>query len=392
MISVKKIFNCLSGNSGLTEEFIYNSINKNAENYKVLSSSTLETTNLGRIPFCKDIKGDDISVFTDNMGILVARNGKAGKMTFLEQGNYTINDHAYILSLKNDFIKKYAIDTKERQEIFLKYYIYRYQHEVYSYSTNNDNSTWNKTGYFKHSVAEILSMSEMENIVNRYEDCIKYKHYVDEIDNKLNKLFAKTLSIDSGCIKEVVALEKVLSYISRNDSLSEEGIYNLPPEDNKAICVLSGSIKDINYGKINYATKVHKLIDRQALHLVTRGKAGKLTYLDKGTYATNTNAFILFIEKSRWKDLNISNETEEAIYLKYLMLYLQPIFYEVCSKSDVSVFPLTDKMKNLMIPKFSYTETMKDAIKIYDRALEYKKIIDSVRDKVDGLFDKQIIL
>lgn len=393
MENVSKIFECLSGNTELTEQFIYNNINKESEEYLVLSSSTRDNTSLGHIPICKNNKGNNINIFKDKPGILVARNGKAGKMRFLEPGLYTINDHAYILSLKENFIKKNKLNDLEEQKLFLKYFIYRYQYEVYKYSTKNDNATWNKTGFFKYCNIDLVSKEKMKEIVNRYRRCNEYSKKIDEIDNKVKGLLNKTISIDSNKIKEKVPLEYVLSYKSRNDSLSEEGIYNFCPTSDKTISVLSGSINNIYYGKIDYYTpKIHKLEDRQCLHIITRGKAGKLTYVKKGTYATNTNAFLLYIEKDKWAELNITNEEEEEYYLKFLMIYLQPYFYEVCSKSDVSVFPLTDRLKNFMIPKFIYDDEIKRFIIIYNKSQKIKESLNKAKQIIENLLEKQIVI
>ena len=82
-----EIFECLSGNSDLTEEFIYKHVGlRENEMYTVLSSSTDETESMGLIPLCKNSKSQDIKVFKDRKGILVARNGKAGTMRYLPEG------------------------------------------------------------------------------------------------------------------------------------------------------------------------------------------------------------------------------------------------------------------------------------------------------------------
>lgn len=391
MISVKKIFNSLSGNSDLTEEFIYNNINKSSEEYIVLSSSTKKETKLGVVPLCKNNKGKYINVFKDEPGILVARNGKAGKMTFLEEGNYTINDHAYILSLKEDFCKSNNLETISDKILFLKYFVYKYQYSLYEYSTKNDNATWNKTGFFKYCSIELTSKENMKKLVQRYEKCEYYREKIDLLDDELDKLLEKNIAIDDTKISEKVELSFVLNYISRNDCLSEEGIYNFYPKGSKTIDVLSGSIKNIKYGKIDYDTpKIHKIDNRQCIHIITRGKAGKMTYMEKGTYATNTNAFLLYISRERWNVLNISNEKEEEVYLKFLIIYLQPMFFEVCSKSDVAVFPLTSMMNNFKIPKFLYNDNMKYCVDIYYKGIEMKKVLYKNRFKIDKLFDKQI--
>ena len=392
MIKVSEIFDCISGNSGLTEEFIYNNLNRENRDYKVLSSSTREETNLGYVAICK-LKGNDINIFEDECGILVIRKGKAGKMIFLSESKYTINDDAYILKLKKKFIHDYNLKDKNKQQIFLKYFIYIYQHEVYKYATKSDNATWNKTKFFENCLIEMIDVNNMSQIIELYEKCDYYRNYISDLTCEINEVINKSIAVELKGVEEQIALEKVLDYVSRNDSLSEEGIYNFYPKGDRTIDVLSGSIKNIYYGKIDYYTpKIHKLENKQAIHLVTRGKAGKLTYINKGTYATNTNAFLLYIKESRWKEFNIKNEKDEEVYLKFLIIYLQPYFYDVCSNSDVSVFPLTNVMKNFLIPKFMYNDEMKKCIMIYNKAKQLQNILEDSRKRIEILIEKQIVL
>ncbi|WP_337050693.1 hypothetical protein [Priestia megaterium] len=392
MISVKQVFDSLSGNSGLIEEFIYNNIDKSRQQYKVLSSSTVEETNMGMIPKCKNSKGEVLKVFEDKPGILVVRNGNAGKMKYLKPDKYTINDHAYILSLKKKFKIDNAINTLEEEELFLKYFIYRYQYEMYKYSTKNDNATWNKTAFFKYSEIEVPSKAVMKEVVDRYAKLLSKKKEIKKIKSKFNHLSDKVLVVDDDKELEQIELNAILAYKSRNDSLSEEGIYNFTPEkgSQNVINVLSGSTKGIYYGKISAdAPKIHKL-ENQGLHVITRGKAGKLTYVPPGTYATNTNAFLFFIKPSARQIINVSNALEEKVYLKFLRIYLQPIFYEISSKSDVGVFPLTQMMRTLKIPHFIYNQKMVEIVDRYSKYEKYFEAIEQAEKQMDELLDKQL--
>ncbi len=392
MINVKSVFDCLSGNSGIIEEFIYNNIDKSREQYYVLSSSTISETNMGMIPKCKTSKGTLLKVFENKPGILVARNGRAGKMKFLEPGKYTINDHAYILSIKDKFRITNNITNLEEEELYLKYFMYKYQYEVYNYSTKNDNSTWSKTAFFKNCKIELPSLSFMESFVKRFELCNEKIDNINIIKNELNQLSKKVLVLDDIEHDGHVNLNEVLGYKSRNDSLSEEGIYNLSPEikDEKTVNVLSGSTKKLFYGKISAnSPKIHKLED-QGLHVISRGKAGKITYVPKGIHATNTNAFVFYLKNNKHYRFDEFNDHEKMIYLKLLKIYLQPIFYELSSKSDLGVFPLTEMMNTLVIPKFKFNKRLAEIVEKYDVFEKYREEIEKAEDKLDLLLDKQL--
>ena len=193
-------------------------------------------------------------------------------------------------------------------------------------------------------------------------------------------------------INEIVPLSSILSYVSRNDALSEEGVYKLLTSGTPTVKVLSGSTNNIEYGQIpNNIDKIHYLDDRQGLHIVTRGKAGKITYVPKGSYATNTNAFLLFINSKVLNDLNIKNDEEEMYYLKYLALFLQADFYKLISNADVSVFPLTDTMKTFMIPKFRYNKKMINIVEKIDKLKTIERSLNSKKQELLNLSNKKLL-
>jgi restriction endonuclease S subunit len=167
-VPISKAIECMSGNSGLTEEFIYSTTQIQGQRYKVLSSATDENTMMGEVPKCM-LKGKTLKVFEDKEGLLVTRNGKAGETVFLEAGKYTINDHAYILYKKRNY--PYNIN--------LKWLAIQYKSDILSYSSASDNGTWNKTGFFNNTIIDIPELSEQLKIVQLYD---KVQAYVNRIE------------------------------------------------------------------------------------------------------------------------------------------------------------------------------------------------------------------
>lgn len=225
-------------------------------------------------------------------------------------------------------------------------------------------------------------LNDVEKNIDEYFSQHKDDSFLNTIISEVKTLSEKTITIDTSHIKDEIPIKKILTYVSRNDSLSEEGIYNLPPSGD-TITVLSGSTSDIKYGLINgHTPNIHILDGKQGLHLITRGKAGKLTYVPEGKYATNTNAFLLYLKDTEKALLGISNDEEEAIYLKYLLIYLQPVFYEISSNSDVSVFPLTEMIKSYEIPYFKYNDSMKDSVNTYEKFIKFVEKVDLLKFKL----------
>lgn len=185
-LAADKIFDCLNGNSGLTEEIIYQNISAESgdKKYLVLSSSTIERTKMGIIPKCKlPHSNKEITVFEGKEGLLVARNGRAGRLQFLESGDYTLNDHAYILYLKD------APPVK----LNLKWIIYQYQDLFYEFASKSDNGTWNKTGFFKHAKFDIPSLKEQEKIVNQFEVIENYDKKLTIISKNIENILDKEI-------------------------------------------------------------------------------------------------------------------------------------------------------------------------------------------------------
>jgi Restriction endonuclease S subunits len=182
-VNISGILDYMSGNSGLVEEEIYTKIYLEKKRYTILSSSTTEDTRMGEIPLC-EIKGKKLKVFEDREGILVIRNGKAGTTFYLKNGKYTINDHAYILYLKDDC----------EYEISLKWIVSQYRKTFLEYSSSSDNGTWNMTGFFENVTIGIPSYKEQIEIANEYEKLEKLENSMKHVLTKIESIFQRQVS------------------------------------------------------------------------------------------------------------------------------------------------------------------------------------------------------
>lgn len=179
-VPISQAIECMSGNSGLTEEFIYSTTQIQGERYKVLSSATDENTMMGEVPKCI-LKGKPLKVFENKEGLLVTRNGKAGETVFLKAGRYTINDHAYILYNKSSY----------PNYINLKWLAIQYKSEFLSYSSASDNGTWNKTGFFSNTLIDIPEKDEQLRIVALYDELQHRAEKIALIKKEYEKIFSK---------------------------------------------------------------------------------------------------------------------------------------------------------------------------------------------------------
>ncbi len=184
-IKISDVIDYMSGNSGLTEEFIYHSIQNTGSKYVVLSSATEERTMMGMISQ-SIINSRPLKVFEGKDGLLVTRNGKAGQTKFLPNGKYTINDHAYILFVKEGI--PYDID--------LRWLSIQYQSDFLFYSSTSDNGTWNMTGFFKEVKIDIPSLDEQRNIVVIYDTLNDFFDATKSINDKIANIFNRQLLIE----------------------------------------------------------------------------------------------------------------------------------------------------------------------------------------------------
>lgn len=225
---------------------------------------------------------------------------------------------------------------------------------------------------------KLTSVSKkINNIVTRYEHILEDDLILDSLP------------------EEQVKISYLLDYVSRNDSLSEEGIYKKSQNDDDAeiIKVLSGSTDDLVYGEINKKrAKVHYIENKPVLHLVTRGKAGKITCLESGCYATNTNAFLLFLRNEILDAVGIDNEKDELYYLKFLKLFLEPKFLQISSHADVSVFPLTNVMSNMDIPKFVLNDSLIKTVDQYENITNNYSKAKQVASYANSVLSKDLFI
>ena len=114
-------------------------------------------------------------------GLLVVRKGRAGATQYLPKNYYTINDDAYILSVKDEYIHK----------LDLRWLAIQYKTEFMNYASASDNGTWNKTGFFENVEIDIPSILEQKIIVDYYDKIVKVKSTLNSIKEKYERLLMR---------------------------------------------------------------------------------------------------------------------------------------------------------------------------------------------------------
>ena len=175
---IREFFHIKGGNSRLTEEFIYyNPPNDEKENIPILSGATLEINLMGYLSKNAKPNNRNLKIFS-SPSILVVRKGIAGHMTFINKGEFTINDDAYVLILKKKWMNK----------INLRWFIYQYQELFYKLVTSkSDNATFNKE-YIEKQKVKIPKFDIQKDIGNNLLKIDSLNDKLKEIKRQLKEL------------------------------------------------------------------------------------------------------------------------------------------------------------------------------------------------------------
>jgi hypothetical protein len=371
---INGVLDYLSGNSGLTAQAIYRASQKQGKRYAVLSSSTDKDTEMGEIPLCT-IDGKTIKVFENKEGLLVIRKGKAGKTRFLPKGDYTINDDAYILYVKDDCPYK----------ISLKWLRLQYRQQFLEYASSSDNGTWNMTGFFKNVKIDISSYEKQLKIVSVYELLEQYENQTLQLLDKINRTSANQLAHTySKYQANDVPISHVIGSISGNSGLTELFIYQKSQYNGKKYTVLSSSTEEnTKMGEIPMCELNGKPLNvfenNEGLLVIRNGKAGTTKYLPKGDYTINDHAYILYVLK----------DCPYKISLKWLRLQYRQQFLEYASSSDNGTWNMTGFFQNTRIDIPAIEEQLA-VEKIYTRLETIETKLRRIDSQINQMFSKVI--
>lgn len=347
---VKKFFKIEGGNSGLTEDFIYLNQPKNKKNEIIVySSATQEDTALRKVDKNAKIKNKEIKKISGE-GVIIARNGKAGSMTYLENGNYTMNDHAYIVQVRDEY----------KNQINIKYILNGIRKEIEDCITSDKqgNRTFNKT-LLEETIIEFPDLDVQNNLVSEYEKFYKMKNFINSKIENIKRILNTIPKFNVGDLHKI---EDVFDLVSEDRRLTEEYIYNHPGPYPVYSAQVNGA-----YGYIDTY-----MFDGEILSVVSYGDSGKTT-IRKGKLTIGRNACGL-LPKEEFKD-NIS--------LKFAKYALQAIFVNNAKGADLkSLSQETIRATEFFLPD------IEEQIKI---AAEYSKLenmlkkLENVNKKIQNI-------
>lgn len=284
------------GNSSLTKNNIYYKMpEEEKESIPVYSGAVSCDSPIG---FLDIDKTNDIKVYK-GPAVIICRKGKSGKMKYIEDKLFTINDDAYAMYVKKEYNNK----------VNLKWLSFSLQKLFYSISTAKEgNGTFSKQ-YAEKQVVEIPDIDKQVRQIQAYEDLIKYENILLTINDKIDE-FLKRIHTSKEMTKYTIS---DVFYIDTGKRITKNSIYNnlnrfIGREDIIPI-ISSGTIDD---GIFAYASKewlnetyrrkkiikntwtpwnnykgASLIIDRPCITWNTDGDAGSLFYRNDEFFPTD---------------------------------------------------------------------------------------------------------
>lgn len=374
--TISQMFDYFPGNHGLTEEVIYNSQpTRDDDCVPIFSGSKNNIIPIGVIRrLAKNKAGADIKCF-EGPCLILTKDGSAGLMTFKEEGIFTINHHACVLRIKDEW--KDRLD----QEWFA------YQHEtgLLQFVTSKSDNRILSTQWFDRILFDVpdyevqweqkIKKRELNNLIaclNRVEEGLRQTATGSVLD------FGKG---------EISKLKDIFHFRGGNSGLTEKFIYsNQPSEDSDGIPIFSSATLKANMmGEISRTAKPGgrrlKLFKGPSILVARNGYAGIMTYIEEDEFTTNDHAYVLSPKK----------EWEDRINQRWFIHQYQGLFYTlVTSKSDNATFNkyYAEKQEVRIPDKESFQDMVAGRLLRIDNIVTH---LEGLKEQIEDLLECEII-
>lgn len=368
--TISQMFDYFPGNHGLTEEIIYEfQPISDEDSIPIFSGSQNNVVPIGKIrKESKNKMGEDIRFF-ENECLILTKDGSAGMLTYRNQGVFTLNHHACVLKVKENW--KGKIDPE--------WFAQQFQSHLLQVVTSKSDNRVFSTKWFERIEFLIPSYPIQFKQKTKKKTLIKIKKQIDlmikDILYFLNlNIKIKKYEYGSHLISEVFDIK------GGNNGLTEKFIYhNLPSNDEEKIEILtSATLERTAMGFISKTARLNnrklKIFESPAILVARNGYAGIMKYISTGKFTTNDHAYV-FTPKKEWKD---------KINLKYFILEYQKLFWEiVTSKSDNATFSKEYAERQMIkLPHIDVQNEIIQKITPFKMLLKKLQIIEKKIDKL----------
>lgn len=348
------VFKIEGGNADLIEKFVYeNTPNKKQESIDILSSATVESNLMGFINKNAKLNEKQLKVFSAPC-ILVARNGFAGTMKYIEKGQFTTNDHAYVMTLKPGWNDK----------VNLRWFMFQYQELFYDLTTSkSDNAVFSKEYAIKKEII-FPDITIQDSIANHHRLLIDLKEKIQ----KCIKLLTDQIQIQIEIQGKPKVIDNVFSLtVGSDDQMTEKYAY----DNSGDVPIYSGAAT--NNGLFQYTNQIDYNPTGEYITWSISGKAGKM-YLRTGPCCLTRDCGIM-IPKNKdevnleWFVLSQEKKLQEFAIGKEGLGRLKKIY--------IKLYPFT------LPPKPVQDEIVEE----YSKIIELRKKLENINLSIINRFD-----
>lgn len=249
---LKKFIKFNSGNSGLTNHFIYRNLPKNSKNSVIVFSPSKEKDKvMGYVDEEAQIKNKNIKVYNGET-ILLVRKGSAGTMHYFNNCKYTINEDAYVLEVRKEY----------KDKINLQWFSFHFQKLFYNLSTSRGgNGTFSKT-YAEKQVIEIPDLEIQEKELATFVKLESHIKSLTLVDNSIDTLLRKIISLEKEEVQEYII--KDIFYLDTGKRVLQRELYeniDIDEDNDENIIPIFSSGIELE-GLFGYASKIWLESDR----------------------------------------------------------------------------------------------------------------------------------
>lgn len=363
-MKIKEIFNIKGGNANLTSEFIYKNKPLNDEDkIPVYSSSTTKDTFMGNVSSNK-LNELRIKIHNGENSFIVARNGKAGYISKIPKGYFTVNDHVYIFQIKNEYIDK----------LDLNWLIYTLQPLFLKIASKNDNATFSKE-LAENIEIDIIDIDIQKKIGEYYDKLISLKEDTESEIEKIKTLLSTKLilkNMDYILVRDIFLLRKGIT-INEIDLYRNKG---------KIPVYSSQTLNDGLFGRCSseFYKQSRKKGHANELTWTTNGIAGKVFY---------RNSDFLFTEKCG--HLRLKEEYRNDYNLRYIQIVLNQHTSDYLTSKAANGKLEIQNMENVKIPVCN-RKTQDKLAKYWTNLLKKQKKLENKLKKIDILLKTKLNL
>ncbi len=295
---------------------------------------------------------------------------------FLQDKSFDANNTA-VLTVKDEFKSKVNLEwlLYKLRPLFLQFQTSKGGVSYLNKEIVNDIELFLPD--IKIQLEEIDELRKLEYVKNK----------IDAIQSKITNLEKKHLVLEyESYQKKALSVNELFNVHGGDSGLTEEYLYSCLEQNNNENIFLTGSVNslanknsigNLNLPKGNKKVNIH---NTEGIHIIRKGKAGTITFLEKNSYVLNDDAYLL----TKKKDIDVQ------IDLEWLYFTQKELFLNFSTSSDNGTWSKTGFLEHgkIDIPSFAEQKKVKT---IFQKLMQRKKQMEIILVEINRTFSKDLI-